>query len=381
MSQGIWGWDGDSFESVSVGELQVYDGGSYKVVTDGWVWDVSSQTWKSFVMTSTVKVYSDALAPVKTTVKLDLAYYARAKTAALVEGWTVTTAARGVSKAYSDALAPVKTTAQLDSEFAARAKTAALVESWTVATAARGVSKTYSDALAPSKTTAKLDISDYARAKTAAFVESWTVTTAERGASKTYSDALAPSKTTANIDSEFAALRAKTAAFTESWTVTTAERGASKTYSDALAPSKTTNDVDTAIGFARAKIAAFTESWTVTTAERGVSKTYNDALAPSKTTNDVDLVSPRNLVATHDLDACPTLEFDLAWLNNDATATLTVERRDTTTWTTLTSSLTAGSTAYTDSGAQSDTNRYRIKLNVYGAPWVEDGVTNPECVE
>ena len=76
------------------------------------------------------------------------------------------------------------------------------------------------------------------------------------------------------------------------------------------------------------------------------------------------------LVANQDVTALPSVWFDLTLghTNSDGdvrnTSVMTLEREDSVGgWSTITSSLAAGTTAYTDTGASSTTVGYRVKYN------------------
>ena len=146
-------------------------------------------------------------------------------------------------------------------------------------------------------------------------------------------------------------------------------------WTDTLYPSKTTGLVRRQF-LTRAKSVSFGENFGVTTSSRyHPNEGWQDTVRPSKTTGLVETQYPINFSAVQDVDALPSIVVDLTWELGTATGwTLTLERRTSGSWQTVNSSITAGTESYQDTGATSNTDRYRIKLNVTGAEWVEVGV-------
>jgi len=142
-------------------------------------------------------------------------------------------------------------------------------------------------------------------------------------------------------------------------------------FTDTLNLSKATAIVKMR-SFSRAKTIRFSEQWNITTELRENVISYTDTLNLSKATNKVETINPSNFRAVQDVDALPSIIVDLTWDNGGVTAyTLTLDRRDTATWSTVDAAITAGVEVYQDTEATTDTNRYRITLNVTGATPVE----------
>jgi len=154
-----------------------------------------------------------------------------------------------------------------------------------------------------------------------------------------------------------------------------------KTFSDSILPSKST-DLFTRKYFTRNKTAALLEGFpTPTASSRNVDKTFSDSVLPSKTTNLSQVNYPKDLAGSLDETTCNgSVSFDLTWDVGTYTSwTMTLERRDISTWYTVSSSISAGTESYRDNNATpDDTNRYRIKFNITGAAWTEQAV-NSTC--
>ncbi|MEK9505163.1 fibronectin type III domain-containing protein [Gaopeijia maritima] len=90
---------------------------------------------------------------------------------------------------------------------------------------------------------------------------------------------------------------------------------------------------------------------------------------------------PASFIATHHDASCPSIRVDLSWSNSNIDAdlrseTMTLQRSSNggASWTTVSSTITAGETSYTDLGATEAINRYRIRYNSESV-WSEDPIS------
>jgi hypothetical protein len=158
-----------------------------------------------------------------------------------------------------------------------------------------------------------------------------------------------------------------------------------KNWNDTFTPSKTRTYKDISY-YTRNKTGNLGDSWaSVSKQSRYHGESLNDTLAPVKTTDYSDTYYPDNFVGSLDPDSCPgpTVTVDLTWSLGPYTSySMTLERRDGVSWTTLTTSLAAGTESYSDTGANdSTTNLYRIKLNISGSTWIETSPLTLICPE
>lgn len=155
-----------------------------------------------------------------------------------------------------------------------------------------------------------------------------------------------------------------------------------KTWADIVTASKTT--ALTVIKYmTRAKSATLAEVWNLQeTARSNVDKVFNDAVSASKTTN-LDVVNYPKDLAANVLDDPDCPDTELTWDVGIYTSwTMTLERRTSSTWYTVSSSISAGTEYYLDTGVtEGDTDGWRIKFNETGADWTTITGVNTICPE
>jgi len=149
-----------------------------------------------------------------------------------------------------------------------------------------------------------------------------------------------------------------------------------KLFTDILTAEKTTAELNSEY-YTRARTATLVEAFPAPTAtSRDTDKLFTDIVGASRTTGKVDLIIPDNFQGIIDDTTCPgpPLTCDLTWDLGAATGfTMTLRRYDGG-WTTITSSLAAGTEAYSDTASTATTTKYGIKLNISGASEIEANV-------
>jgi len=199
-----------------------------------------------------------------------------------------------------------------------------------------------------------------------------------------WGELIEPSKTTEIVNRHYL-LKEKTAALIEGMPQPTVEeRELGRPWGEDVGPSKTVAILNRHFLTVN-KTAAFTEVFPAPTEDERemIMVDWGDSVLPSKTKGIVDSVFPEWVSVDLDTDSCPgdPVTADLVWDIGGYTGwTMTIQRRNDTTWGNVVSGLTAGETTYSDTGASEvNTNNYRIKFDVAGAEWVEFGLVELIC--
>lgn len=154
-----------------------------------------------------------------------------------------------------------------------------------------------------------------------------------------------------------------------------------KTWGDLITASKSTS-LKVVRAFTRAKSATIYETWNLTqTARSSVDKVWSDGVSASKTTNLNQVNYPKDLSANV-LDAPDCPDTELTWdVGTYTSYSMTLQRRTNSVWSTVSSSIPAGTEYYLDTGVtEGDTDGWRIMFNgLSGADWTTITGVNTIC--
>lgn len=193
---------------------------------------------------------------------------------------------------------------------------------------------------------------------------------------KIINEILNVSKSTSSIEREFFD-QDKVVTLSDQIIIEATPRNNDKVINEILNVVKTTSAFNRE-RFSRAKSITLIDSipTPTATARPTIDRVINETIGASKTTGEVDTAFPDNFQGVLDQSSCPgpVITCDLTWDLGTATGyTMTLDRFDGS-WATVDASITAGLEAYSDTNATETTSKYRIKLNISGASWIEDTV-------